>query len=315
MSKLIFGCGYLGGRVARRWRQAGHEVFVVTRTGERARALSAEGYRPIVADVLQPATLADLAGGRHRAVRGRLRPRLPARRCTRCTSPACKRCWPHCRRRPASSSTSARPASTAKRTARRVDEDSPCEPTREGGRACLAAEQPYWPRIRWAAERSCCAWPACMVRGEFPMLAEIRRGQPIAVPAAGYLNLIHVDDAAAVVLAADERASPPRTYPGLRRPAGRAARVLRRAGAAAGRRAAANSSPPPADAPAAVRATADKRIKQRSDDGRTGRSAGTIPRIAKVWRPSWPPKRYNVRWRLSAKDAHSGVLVRSWTTI
>ena len=44
------------------------------------------------------------------------------------------------------------------------------------------------------------------------MLAEIRGGRPLAVPATGCLNLIHVDDAAAVVLAADERADPPRTF-------------------------------------------------------------------------------------------------------
>src|SRR6185503_19254558 len=60
MSKLIFGCGYLGGRVARLWRRSGHEVFVVTRSKDRARALSAEGYRAIVADVLRPETLVEL---------------------------------------------------------------------------------------------------------------------------------------------------------------------------------------------------------------------------------------------------------------
>ena len=60
MSKLIFGCGYLGRRVARRWRDAGHEVFVVTRSAERAKEFSHSGYRPIVADVLRPASLMNL---------------------------------------------------------------------------------------------------------------------------------------------------------------------------------------------------------------------------------------------------------------
>ena len=37
-------------------------------------------------------------------------------------------------------------------------------------------------------------------------------GQPLAVPADGCLNLIHVDDAASVVLAAELRAPLPRLY-------------------------------------------------------------------------------------------------------
>ena len=48
--------------------------------------------------------------------------------------------------------------------------------------------------------------------GRIPNAAEIRLNQPLAAPEHGYLNLIHVDDAASVVLAAAERAKPPRTY-------------------------------------------------------------------------------------------------------
>jgi NAD(P)-dependent dehydrogenase (short-subunit alcohol dehydrogenase family) len=46
MAKLIFGCGYLGLRVARRWRDAGEQVYVATRWPARAAALSAEGFSP-----------------------------------------------------------------------------------------------------------------------------------------------------------------------------------------------------------------------------------------------------------------------------
>ncbi|HEV3136806.1 MAG TPA: NAD-binding protein, partial [Pirellulales bacterium] len=60
MSKLIIGCGYLGGRVARRWRDAGEQVFVVTRDSEHARSFAREGYTPIVADVVRPASLVHL---------------------------------------------------------------------------------------------------------------------------------------------------------------------------------------------------------------------------------------------------------------
>src|SRR5437868_11331885 len=60
MKKLIVGCGYLGSRVARKWREAGHEVTVVTRSAERAAQFQNQGYDAIVADVTEPATLSQL---------------------------------------------------------------------------------------------------------------------------------------------------------------------------------------------------------------------------------------------------------------
>ena len=51
MAKLIFGCGYLGLRVARRWRSAGETVYAVTRSAQRADQLTAEGIRPLVAEL------------------------------------------------------------------------------------------------------------------------------------------------------------------------------------------------------------------------------------------------------------------------
>src|ERR1044071_3767997 len=60
MTKLIFGCGYLGERVARRWHLAGNDVAVVTRRESRADAFRQLGYEPIVADVTRPETLSRL---------------------------------------------------------------------------------------------------------------------------------------------------------------------------------------------------------------------------------------------------------------
>src|SRR5580704_1116343 len=60
MAKLIFGCGYLGRRVAALWRQAGHEVYAVTRFSDHARAFERAGLMPIIADVTLPASLKSL---------------------------------------------------------------------------------------------------------------------------------------------------------------------------------------------------------------------------------------------------------------
>jgi nucleoside-diphosphate-sugar epimerase len=60
VTKLIFGCGYLGIRVARRWLAAGETVYALTRSAERAAALAREGIRPLVGDVTRPETLPNL---------------------------------------------------------------------------------------------------------------------------------------------------------------------------------------------------------------------------------------------------------------
>ena len=54
MAKLIFGCGYLGRRVADTWIESGETVYAVTRTERRADELRSSGIQPIVLDITQP---------------------------------------------------------------------------------------------------------------------------------------------------------------------------------------------------------------------------------------------------------------------
>ena len=210
MSKLIFGCGYLGRRIAQRWRDAGEEVFVVTRDSQHARSFGHQGFKPIVADVIRPQSLVNLPAAdtvlyavgfdRHAGVsihevfaKG-LEWVLDAL--------------------PAETKKIIYISSTgvyAQSQGEWVDEDSACQPQRDGGLACLAAEQAL------AAHRLASRGIILRMAGLYgperiPNAAEIRRNQPIAAPHQGYLNLIHADDAASVVLAADQRAKPPRTY-------------------------------------------------------------------------------------------------------
>jgi nucleoside-diphosphate-sugar epimerase len=95
--------------------------------------------------------------------------------------------------------------------------------------------------------------------GRIPRGEDLKAGRPIDAPAEGWLNLIHVDDAAQIVLRAEQFAVPPRTYvisdghPVQRseyyRELARHLRAPRPAFA-----------PPPADSPAAQRAASDKRV-------------------------------------------------------
>jgi nucleoside-diphosphate-sugar epimerase len=139
-----------------------------------------------------------------------------------------------------------------------VDENSPCQPTREGGQACLAAEQLL--QESRIADRSIILRLAGIYGPDrIPRGKDLQAGLPIAAPSQGWLNLIHVDDAARIVLLAEERAVPPNLYcVSDGQPAPRAdyyaelARLL-------------NAPPPqftepPSDSPAAQRAASDKRV-------------------------------------------------------
>ena len=208
MRRLVVGCGYLGERVARLWRDAGDEVYATTR-GARGEALSRAGLRPLTLDVTQEvadgvlpavdtvvfavgrsdeATMADIH------VRG-LRAVLDAL--------------------PGSTGRVIYVSSTgvyAQDSGEWVDEESVCEPAHAGGRACLSGE-----RILFAHERG---RDAAVLRlaglygeGRVPRKADVIAGRPIAGSPDAYLNLIHVEDAArAVVTAAASEVAAGRTY-------------------------------------------------------------------------------------------------------
>jgi nucleoside-diphosphate-sugar epimerase len=201
MNRLIFGCGYLGERVAKRWRDAGATVHVVTRSPERARQLADDGFQPLVADVTRPETLVDLPAaetvlfsvGYDRSAEasmaevyaGGVKNVLAA--------------LPEVVGNFIYISTIGVYGSA---DGGWVDELTPPRPMREGGRASLAAEQEL--ATHPLGKRSVALRLAGIYGpGRVPFLDKLRDGEPIAAPKEGWLNLIHVDDAATVVLAAE----------------------------------------------------------------------------------------------------------------
>ncbi len=209
-TKLIFGCGYLGRRVAELWQSSGHTVFAVTRSRQRAERFRREGLRPIVADVTRPETLAELppaetvlfavgydptgSHSRREAFVDGLRAVLDAL--------------------PAETDRFILVSSTGvygQVDGEWVDEDSPCRPTREAGRVFVAAEEAL--AAHGVGRRAVVLRLAGLYGpGRLPRKADLLAGDPVAAPTENYLNLIHVDDAAAAVLTAEARARPPRTY-------------------------------------------------------------------------------------------------------
>jgi nucleoside-diphosphate-sugar epimerase len=214
--RLVVGCGYLGERVARRWLARGDRVVGITRSTGRAEVLAATGIEPEILDVAAtgpdwagliarrgcPATVFwavgfDRSAGAsyadvHVAGLGRLLDALAAAGC-----------------RPRvilSSSTGV----WGDEGGGQVAETTPVNPSREAGRVLVEAESllaghPLGPgtALRFAGlygpER-------------LPRLADLRAGRPIAADPDSWLNLVHVDDAAAVVEAVGDAPTPRGLY-------------------------------------------------------------------------------------------------------
>jgi nucleoside-diphosphate-sugar epimerase len=209
-TRLVVGCGYLGTRVARRWLAAGDRVFAVTRGGDRAASLAALGILPVVHDVTAVDTAAlralppldtifwavgfdrsGLATPRDVHVDGlaRLLGAVPG-------SP----------RVILSSSTGV----WGDEGGDVVDERTPVRPVREAGSVLVEAESLLraHPRGPGVALR----FAGLYGPGRLPRLDDLRAGRPIAADPDSWLNLIHVDDAAAVVDAVARAAAPRPLY-------------------------------------------------------------------------------------------------------
>ncbi len=218
MRKLVLGCGYLGSRVANRWLAAGDNVWAITRKPEQAARFRAAGLRPIVADVTHAASLPPLrdfatilyAVGYDKS---------SERSMQEVYVQGLQNVLARLEEGSAGAGTNADSrfiyiSSTGvygEQSTGWVDEASPCEPQREGGRVCLAAER--------CLAASSLAPQAIVLRmagiygpGRIPRRKELLAGEPLAAADSGFLNLIHVDDATDVVLAAERRGSPPGLY-------------------------------------------------------------------------------------------------------
>jgi nucleoside-diphosphate-sugar epimerase len=210
MSKLIVGCGYLGIRVARRWAAEGRTVFAMTRSVRRAEEFRRVGLRPIVADVGRPETLTGLPEVETVLYSLGYDRRGAASRQSVCVGGL-------------GAVLDALPVETGKiiyvsstgvygpSGGPWVDEDSPCRPAREAGRVMLAAEEVLC-RHPLGARAIVLRLAGLYGPGRIPHLADLQAGRPIEVVARGCINLIHVEDAARAVLAAEVRGRPPRTY-------------------------------------------------------------------------------------------------------
>ena len=201
MRKLIIGCGYLGERVAAQWLQAGAQVSVLTRSQQRAEQLAGLGFDPLVGDLTEPDSL----------------PQFPP--CTtilyavgydRSSNKSIQEVYVEglqnfLQRIPEVTGKLIYISSSGvfgQNDGSWVNENSPCNPCRPGGIACLAAEALL--ASHPLADRTTILRMAGIYGPDrLPRRTTIEAGEPLAADQHGYLNLIHVFDAVQVILAAE----------------------------------------------------------------------------------------------------------------
>lgn len=209
MPKLVIGCGYLGERVAREWRQQGDEVWALTRSADRAENFASLGFRPIIGDVLDPESLRNLPAAKTvlYAV-GFDRTSAASKRSVYVDglSNVLRGIEAKCERFVYVSSTSV----YGQDAGELVDESSPTTPTEVNGCICRDAE---------AAVRQLKAEAIILrlagIYGPGRLLArveQLRRGDRLTGNPEAWLNLIHVEDAVRAVLAAETRGVLGETY-------------------------------------------------------------------------------------------------------
>ncbi len=210
VQRLIVGCGYLGGRIAQRWRSRGDVVCVLTRSVDHSLQFQRQGLRTHVGDILKAETLTNLptaetvlfAVGHDRSSGASIESvyvdgfqnLLDAL--------------------PPSSGPVLYTSSTgvyAQEDGEWIDEDSICEPDREGGRVCLAAEKMLLAHRR-GQDAKILRLAGLYGPNRIPRSADVVAGKPLPVTGNDYLNLIHVEDATTVLLAAADQSGVRRTY-------------------------------------------------------------------------------------------------------
>ncbi|MEO6809537.1 MAG: NAD-dependent epimerase/dehydratase family protein [Isosphaeraceae bacterium] len=206
MSTLIVGCGMLGRRVGRLLHLRGEPVFGTTRTPEKAAELAALGIEPVLANVLEPGTLAALpAADRVLYCVGFDRGAGVSMRTVYVNG-----MMDVLKELPLTIGRFVYASSTGvygQGDGDWVDEDAATEPRHESGRVALEAET-------LARERSATVlrFAGLYGPGRIVRRAAIENGDVINGDPSNYLNLIHLDDAAAAAVRALDLGEPGRIY-------------------------------------------------------------------------------------------------------
>ncbi len=217
--RLVVGCGYLGERVARRWVDAGFRVIATTRRETRAAELRERGITPAVVDV----TVAEPGWAKLFADAGVPETVFWGVGFDRAAGTTPRDVHGDGLRRLLDALATARPAGSTPRVilssstgvwgdegGGAVNESTPPNPSREAGQVLVEAETLL--AAHPAGPGTALRFAGLYGPGRLPRVADLKAGLPIAADPDSWLNLIHVDDAAAVVCTVADAASPRGLY-------------------------------------------------------------------------------------------------------
>ncbi len=211
---LIAGCGYLGTRLAQLWLREGVSVSAITRHAHRAESLAAAGISPVLLDLSRPEAAGAVPAdslvlpavdvvvwsvGFDRSA-GVSREAIWIDGLARLTELLST--TPSPRRLIYVSSTGVYGDAGGEE----VDETHPPQPVTESGECCWRAEQHL--RQRMSLRHPNTDVTVLRMAGIYGpdrllrRITDLRNGAPVTSPPDEWLNLIHVDDAAALVNAA-----------------------------------------------------------------------------------------------------------------
>ncbi len=210
MTCLIIGCGYLGFRVAKIWRQQGHSVTALTRNPERLAWFASQGITGVVGDVTRPETLSDLpeadvvlvAVGMDRSMYSDIEMVYVG---------GLKNVLAQLQGRSTHLIYVSSTGVYGDFDGAWVDETSTTQPLRPGGKACLKAEQ-LIDESDLANQSTVLRFAGIYGPDRVPTRRRIESGEWKQLSSTGFLNLIHVDDGANIVNQVSKTAAAGETY-------------------------------------------------------------------------------------------------------
>jgi nucleoside-diphosphate-sugar epimerase len=207
-SVLIVGCGYLGRRIARQLIRQGRDVFGTTRSPAKAEQLRSLGIHPVVVDLTDSTTevvLPRVAGAIYCVGYDRSSG-MPQRAVV---VDALIATLPRLHARADKLAVASTTGVLGGTHGEWVDETTTAPPLTESGRLHAEAEQ----AILEFGQRH--VWPVSIVRlaglygpGRLIRRADLLAGRPLSGDPDKWLNLIHIDDAAAALIASLDHAPP-----------------------------------------------------------------------------------------------------------
>jgi nucleoside-diphosphate-sugar epimerase len=212
VTTLIIGCGYLGQRLGVRLVRDGRRVFGTVRSPGRADELIRSGIEPVIVDVLRPDTMRGLpaadrvfyAVGFDRAAGAAMRTvYVDGLQAVLDHLPRSVRRFVY------AGSTGV----YGQAGGELVDEESPTVPEHESGRVVLEAEGRVFARADSRdASPVILRFAGLYGPGRVVRRSMLERGEPIPGDPGKFLNMVHIDDAAAAAAAALDADAPGPIY-------------------------------------------------------------------------------------------------------